>query len=133
MLGICTQHLRYVFGILLLLCSTAVFAQTNGHTVQTTSSVRFFANNAPWADIHYTVNGGGQQNIRMTHNADNSNSYNLASIPAGAVVRYFMTIGVAAGGQTGSTAESPSVALTPHIVALHFPMPVSVSGVIFFV
>ena len=100
MLGIFTQHLRYVFGILLLLCSTAVFAQTNGHTVQSTSSVRFFANNAPWTDIHYTINGGGQQNIRMTHNADNSNTLTLSAIPAGATVRYFMTIGVAAGGQT---------------------------------
>jgi CxxC motif-containing protein (DUF1111 family) len=100
MLGICTHYIRYFFGILLLLCSTAVFAQTNGHTVQTSSSVRFFANNAPWADIHYTINGGGQQNIRMTHNADNSNSFNLAAIPAGSTVRYFLTIGVAAGGQT---------------------------------
>ena len=97
MLGTFTQSLRYFLGLMLLLCSTVVFAQTNGHTVQSTSSVRFFANNAPWADIHYTINGGGQQNIRMTHNADNTNTYTLSGLPAGAVIRYFYTIGQATG------------------------------------
>ncbi len=99
MLGIFKQPLRYLLGFLLLLGSATVFAQ-NGHTVLTSSSVKFFANNAPWTDIHYTVNGGGQQNIRMAHNADNSNTFTLSAIPAGATVRYFLTIGVAAGGQT---------------------------------
>lgn len=99
MLGIFKQPLRYLLGFLLLLGSATVFAQS-GHTVLTSSSVKFFANNAPWTDIHYTVNGGGQQNIRMTHNADNSNTFTLSAIPAGATVRYFLTIGVAAGGQT---------------------------------
>ncbi|HCS66148.1 MAG TPA: hypothetical protein DIW64_19920 [Cellvibrio sp.] len=33
----------------------------------------------------------------MTHNADNSNTYNLGSIPAGATVRYFFTIAQGAG------------------------------------
>ncbi|RZA05682.1 MAG: hypothetical protein EOO68_06160, partial [Moraxellaceae bacterium] len=100
MLGIFKQPFRYFLGLLLLLGSVSAFAQTNGYTVLTTSSVRFYANNAPWADIHYTLNGGGQQNIRMTHNSDNSNTFTLSSIPSGATVRYFMSIGVAAGGQT---------------------------------
>ena len=99
MLGIYQQPLRYLLGFLLLLGSATVFAQ-NGYTVASGSSVNFYANNAPWADIHYTVNGGGQQNIRMTHNADNSNTYALSAIPSGATVRYSYTIGVAAGGQT---------------------------------
>jgi endoglucanase Acf2 len=63
-----------------------------GHTFITADSVQFFANNAAWADIHFSVNGGGQQNIRMVHNADNSNTYELTGLPAGASVRYFMTI-----------------------------------------
>jgi hypothetical protein len=99
MLGIYKQPLRYLLGFLLLLGSATVFAQS-GHTVVSGSSVSFYANNAPWADIHYTVNGGGQQNIRMAHNADNTNTYTLSAIPSGATVRYSYTIGVAAGGQT---------------------------------
>lgn len=63
----------------------------------TTTSVKFYANNSPWVDVHYTVNGGAQQNIRMTHNADNSNTFTATGVPAGAVVRYFYTIGQTVG------------------------------------
>src|SRR5690606_29470484 len=38
-----------------------------------------------------------QQNIRMTHNADNSNTFTLGNIPAGATVRYSFTIAQGAG------------------------------------
>jgi endo-1,3(4)-beta-glucanase len=54
-------------------------------------------NNAPWADVHYTVNSGLQQNIRMSHDAANNNYYTLNGIPSGAVVRYFFTIGLSTG------------------------------------
>jgi hypothetical protein len=64
--------------------------------VLTSNSVRFHANNAAWADIHFTINGGAQQNIRMT-NASNNNTYTLTNIPAGATVRYFFTIAQGAG------------------------------------
>jgi beta-glucanase (GH16 family) len=77
--------------------SSSSVASTNGYTIASSTSVNFFANNAAWADIHFTINGGAQQNIRMTHNADNSNTYVLTGIPAGAVVRYFYTIGQATG------------------------------------
>lgn len=77
--------------------ASSVAATPYGYTVLTSNSVRFHANNAAWADIHYTINNGPQQNIRMTHNADNSNTYNLGSIPAGATVRYFFTIAQGAG------------------------------------
>ncbi len=88
------------YSIFSLKVYAAVASTGNGYTVLTSSSVNFYANNAPWADIHYTINGGGQQNIRMTHNADNTNTFTLSSIPTSAVVRYSFTIGVAAGGQT---------------------------------
>lgn len=68
-----------------------------GYTKLSTTSVKFYSNSASWADIHYTVNGGGQQDIRMLHNADNSNSYTLINIPVGAVVRYSYTIGQSIG------------------------------------
>lgn len=77
--------------------SSSSVAATNGYTVISSTSVNFFANNASWADIHFTVNGGAQQNVRMVHNADNSNTYVLTGVPAGAVVRYSYTIGQAVG------------------------------------
>jgi len=80
--------------------SSASSTTGNGYTILSSSSVQFYANNAPWVDIHYTINGGAQQNIRMTHNADNSNTYTVTGIPTGASVNYFFTVGLAAGGAT---------------------------------
>ena len=69
-----------------------------GYNVLSSSSVQFYANNATWVDIHYTVNAGPQQNIRMTHNADNTNVYTLSGIPSGVVVKYNFTVGPLVGG-----------------------------------
>ncbi|RZA09053.1 MAG: glucan 1,3-beta-glucanase [Moraxellaceae bacterium] len=80
--------------------STSSAATGNGYTILSSTSVKFYANNASWADIHYTINNGGQQNIRMTHNADNTNTYTVTGIPAGAVVKYFYTIGALSGSVT---------------------------------
>lgn len=80
--------------------SSSSAASAYGYTKLTSSSVQFYANNAPWVDIHYTINNGAQQNIRMTHNADNSNTYTLTGIPAGVPVKYSYTIGLSAGGAT---------------------------------
>ena len=89
-----------------------------GYTVLTSTSVRFHVNNAAWADIHYTINGGAQQNIRMT-NASNNNTYTLTGIPVGATVNYFFTIAQGAGAidtawaqftccSGGSTSSTPA-------------------------
>lgn len=78
--------------------STPAATGSSGHTLLTSNSIRLYANNANWADVHYTINGGAQQNIRMTHNSDNSNTYTLSSLPGGAVVRYFFTIANSSGG-----------------------------------
>ncbi len=83
--------------------SSSSAASGNGHTILTSTSVNFYANNAPWVDIHYTINGGAQQNVRMTHNADNTNTLAVTGIPAGATVKYFYTIGLAAGGATDTS------------------------------
>lgn len=69
-----------------------------GHTI-VGSNVQFYVNNSPWADIHYTINGGAQQNIRMTQSGGN-NTYTLPNVPGGAIVTYRFTIGLAAGGAT---------------------------------
>ncbi|MET0535627.1 MAG: glycosyl hydrolase, partial [Steroidobacter sp.] len=70
----------------------------SGHTISG-SNVQFYVNNAPWADVHFTVNGGAQQNIRMTASGGN-NTYTLPNVPAGASVTYRFTVGLAAGGAT---------------------------------
>ncbi|MEN0037304.1 MAG: glycosyl hydrolase [Cellvibrio sp.] len=102
--------------------ASSVAATPYGHTVLTSTSVRFHANNAAWADIHYTINGGAQQNIRMT-NANNNNTYTVTGIPAGATVRYFFTIAQGAGAIdtawvqfgccSGGTSSTPAASSTP--------------------
>lgn len=69
-----------------------------GYTPLSSSSVKFYANNAAWVDVHYIVNNEGQQNLRMTHNPDNTNVFTLSNIPAGATVKYFFTIGPLVNG-----------------------------------
>lgn len=76
--------------------TTAAGSSGYGHTINGTS-VMFFVNNAPWADIHYTINNGAQQNFRMIRSGSN-NTFSLSNVPSGAVVRYQFTIGRATGG-----------------------------------
>jgi beta-glucanase (GH16 family) len=72
-------------------------AATSGHTITSPSSVRFWVNDAPWADLHYQINGGGQLNVRMNQSGNN-HTYDVTGVPGGATVRYFFTIGRFAGG-----------------------------------
>jgi beta-glucanase (GH16 family) len=74
-------------------------AATSGFTITSSSSVQFWVNDAPWADLHYQINGGTQLNVRMVANGTN-HTYDVSSIPAGATVRYFFTIGSFTGGAT---------------------------------
>lgn len=78
---------------LAFLVSAVASAQaTYGHTITSSSSVQFWVNGAPWADVHYTINGGGQQNFRMAVSGTN-NTYNLTGVPSGATINYFFTVG----------------------------------------
>jgi beta-glucanase (GH16 family) len=83
-----------------------------GYTVLSNTSVSFYANNAQWVDIHYIINNEGQQNIRMTHNGDNTNVYALTGIPAGATVKYFFTVGPLVGGAFDSPWQTFSIGAT---------------------
>lgn len=109
------------FAICMLLACEAA-AATSGYTITSASSVRFYVDNAPWADLHYQVNSGVQLNVRMTANGSN-HIYDVTGIPSGAVIRYFFTIGSFSGGATdtawsqfsmsgGSTAPSAPTNLT---------------------
>ena len=77
--------------------SRSAAAATSGHTITSPSSVRFHVEDAPWADLHYQVNGGGQLNIRMNASGNN-HTYDVTGVPSGATVRYFFTIGSFTGG-----------------------------------
>lgn len=52
--------------------------------------LKFTWNSSSWADVHYSVNNGPQQNVRMPHNAG-VNSYTAAGLKIGDVVRYTFT------------------------------------------
>jgi len=86
---------------LAVLFTTEAMAATSGYTLTSSSSVRFYVNDASWADLHYTINGGGQQNVRMIASGTN-HTYNVTGVPSGAAVRYFFTIGT--GGTAVDTA-----------------------------
>lgn len=52
--------------------------------------LKFSLNSSSWADVHYTVNGGGQMNVRMTQSGG-VNSYTASGLKIGDVVRYSFT------------------------------------------
>lgn len=91
-----------MFTLVLLLVALvpAAFAQSEsdyGHGVDVsgnTATIWFHANDAStsWVDVHYTLNGGGQQNLRMTYNSGN-NRYETAVSPvaSGASLGYWFT------------------------------------------
>jgi beta-glucanase (GH16 family) len=54
------------------------------------TSLLFSVRTTSWADVHYTVNGAGQQNFRMRQDAGN-NTYTAGGLKIGDVVRYNFT------------------------------------------
>ncbi|QRK06438.1 glycoside hydrolase family 16 protein [Archangium violaceum] len=90
---------RWMVLMFAVLLATGASAATSGYTITSTTSVRFYVNDAPWADLHYQVNGGTQLNVRMTASGTN-HTYNVTGVPTGATVRYFFTIGSYSGGAT---------------------------------
>ncbi|WP_233261978.1 family 16 glycosylhydrolase [Vitiosangium sp. GDMCC 1.1324] len=84
---------------LALLFTMDARAATSGYTITSASSIRFYVNDAPWADLHYQINGGTQLNYRMAVSGTN-NTYDVTGVPSGATVRYFFTIGNSSGGAT---------------------------------
>jgi hypothetical protein len=52
--------------------------------------LQFSVRTTSWADVHYTVNNGGQQNFRMRQDGGN-NTYSAGGLKVGDVVRYSFT------------------------------------------
>ncbi len=54
------------------------------------SSATAYVNDSKWTDIHYTVNGGAQQNVRMNQDG-NKAVYTINGLSSGATVKYWFT------------------------------------------
>ena len=61
-----------------------------GATQLNESSVEFFVNTNLWADLHYTKNGGGQQNVRMVQ-AGGRNTFEVSGLSNGDQLIYWFT------------------------------------------
>ncbi|GAA3946379.1 di-heme oxidoredictase family protein [Allohahella marinimesophila] len=64
--------------------------EVHGLTQTSSGEVEFFVNSAGWADVHYSVNGGGQINLRMPQQ-NGRNSYKVSELKAGDRITYFFT------------------------------------------
>ena len=59
-------------------------------TQPSATTLQFNTNTGSWADVHYTVNNGAQQNVRMRLNGS-TNTYVAGGLKIGDVVRYNFT------------------------------------------
>jgi hypothetical protein len=66
--------------------------------------LKFSLASSSWADVHYTVNNGGQLNVRMTQSSG-SNSYTASGLKSGDVVRYTFTYWDSAKNYAVDTAQ----------------------------
>ncbi len=65
----------------------------------TTATIWFKSNvNTSWADVHYTINSGSQQNYRMTYNSGNGRYEQTVPVTTGTVLKYFFTYNNIANG-----------------------------------
>jgi hypothetical protein len=64
--------------------------ETFGALALTNTTAVIFANTDAWADVHYWVNGGGQQNVRMVQTGDR-NELELVNLASGDTVSYKFT------------------------------------------
>lgn len=55
-----------------------------------TNSATAYVNDSSWVDIHYSVNGGGQQNVRMTQSGTTA-QYTINGLNNGDTVSYWFT------------------------------------------
>ncbi len=81
--------------------------QNTGPTSATQTSstmLQFQTTTGGWADVHYTVNNGAQQNVRMQLSGSN-NTYTAGGLKIGDTVRYWFTYWDAARGFAVDTAQ----------------------------
>ncbi|WP_051709723.1 beta-1,3-glucanase family protein [Andreprevotia chitinilytica] len=92
------RWIRFLIGLLAvclpLLAARAVAADyTNGISVSGNIATIWFKSNVntSWVDVHYTVNGGAQQNLRTTYNATTTRYEQQVGVSTGNVIAYSFT------------------------------------------
>ncbi|MDN4053623.1 glycoside hydrolase family 16 protein [Massilia sp. YIM B02763] len=73
-------------------------------TQTSATTLQFTTTTGSWADVHYTVNNGGQQNVRMRLDGS-TNTYIAGGLKIGDVVRYSFTYWDAARNFAVDTAQ----------------------------
>ncbi|QJR80683.1 carbohydrate-binding protein [Alteromonas pelagimontana] len=74
-------------------------------------SIVFFVNTADWADVHYTINGQNQQNLRMNIEAGR-NETRVNGLSAGDTITYWFTYLQPNGAVTDTSPQTYSVVTT---------------------
>lgn len=69
------------------------------------STLNLYINTTDWADIHYTINNGGQQNVRMQV-AGGRNVHTLTGLSSGDLISYWFTYLQPSGGATDTTIQT---------------------------
>ena len=80
--------------------SETIYNKVGDDTVgleRTNDTVVFYVNNATFADLHYIVNGGGQQNVGMTNIGNGLFRYTVSGLSVGDTIEYFFTYNPGAG------------------------------------
>ncbi|MCD1261153.1 chitobiase/beta-hexosaminidase C-terminal domain-containing protein [Paenibacillus athensensis] len=78
----------------LFIVNVAAADYTNGVDVSGTTATIWFKSNVSttWVDVHYTVNSGAQQNLRMTYNSGKTRyEQNVTGVASGNVISYSFT------------------------------------------
>lgn len=57
----------------------------------TGNTALFYVNGATFADLHYKINNGGQQNVAMALAGSGNYTYTISNLGAGDVIEYFFT------------------------------------------
>ena len=70
--------------------STSTPASGMGMNSAGSGSATAYVNDSSWTDIHYSVNGGGQQNVRMTQSGSKA-TYTINGLKSGDSVKYWFT------------------------------------------
>lgn len=96
---------------LFLLFTSLANAQSNPETGViriNSSTAELFVNTTSWADAHYSINNGGQQNVRMTQSSGR-NGHSVTGLNDQDTVRYSFTYFNVDGGFASDTSEADYV------------------------
>ena len=105
-----------------------------------TATIWFKSNvNTTWVDVHYQVNGGPQQNLRMTYNNATAQDEQPVAVSSGNVLSYWFTYNNGSPAYNSSTftytvaaAPAPAPAPAPSPAPAPAPTPTSSTPICFY-